>query len=158
MKYRLAEGYEIDVEPSVISKRIACAIEHSELTYQQLEDKTGIPKSALQRYATGKTQKIPDGRIFSIAIATHTSPLYLFGQTDVMEEEPMRTVQRPLSIVFPDGTSCAPDRILEHIRDTDEKSKLVTDVLLKVPKLSMEDLHKVNDYMDLLLLRHVKEI
>lgn len=88
MKYRLAEGYEVDVEPALISKRILQAIEKSELTYQQLEEKTNIPKSAIQRYASGQTKKIPDGRIFAIARATHTSIMYLLGQTDVMDEEP----------------------------------------------------------------------
>lgn len=155
--YTFEDGTTIRIDPLVVSQRIKNVLEEKNMSLQELSDLTGIAKSSLQRYSSGATDKIPTDRLVKIALKTHTSIFYLLGQDVPMEEEPMRAVQRPLSIVFPDGTSCAPDLILEHIRDTDEKSKLVTDVLLKVPKLSMEDLRKVNDYIDLLLLRHDKE-
>ena len=157
IRFKLDDNFTIEVSPEIVSKRLKSVIEEKGISYTELKDLTGIPRATIQRYAAGKTDKIPTDRLVKIALKTHTSIFYLLGQDVPMEEEPMRAVQRPLSIVFPDGTSCAPDLILEHIRDTDEKSKLVTDVLLKVPKLSMEDLRKVNDYIDLLLLRHDKE-
>lgn len=44
---------------SSIADRIMLAYRNSRLTYQELETRTGISKSALQRYITGETGKIP---------------------------------------------------------------------------------------------------
>lgn len=38
-------------------------IQSSGLTYKQLEEQTGVPKSAIQRYASGTTEKIPVDRL-----------------------------------------------------------------------------------------------
>ena len=158
MKYKLAEDYEVDVEPALISKRILQAIEKSELTYQQLEEKTNIPKSAIQRYASGQTKKIPDGRIFAIARATHTSIMYLLGQTDTMEEEPYSGPHNgPLQILSSDGFVGTPEEVIRHNREKKEADRFATDVVLKVMKLNKEDLQKVDDYIDLLLMRQNKE-
>lgn len=62
-----------------IAERILKAITHAGLSYGELSAKTGIPKSALQRYATGETDKIPAKYIESIARATKVSPYYLMG-------------------------------------------------------------------------------
>lgn len=64
---------------SALSARIKKAIEHAGLSYSELSALTGIPKSALQRYATGETDKIPAKYIESIAHATRVSPIYLMG-------------------------------------------------------------------------------
>ena len=40
---------------------------------------TGVPKSTLQRYATGETTAIPLDRLETIAKATSVSPAYLMG-------------------------------------------------------------------------------
>ena len=64
---------------SEISKRILNAINNSELSYGELSKLTNIPKSALQRYATGETEKIPINRIEAIAKATGTTAAYLMG-------------------------------------------------------------------------------
>jgi repressor LexA len=54
-------------------------IKKEDVSYGELSIKTGIPKSALQRYATGKTEKIPLDRIEQMAKALHTTPAYLMG-------------------------------------------------------------------------------
>ena len=41
------------------SLKIKEAIEKSGLTLMELQEKTGISKSAIQRYASGNTDKIP---------------------------------------------------------------------------------------------------
>lgn len=156
MKYKLAEGYVVDVDSSIIAKRIAIAIEYSELTYQQLEEKTGIPKSAIQRYATGQTQKIPDGRIYSIAKATRTSPFFLFGQTDEMTEEKYHAVQEPLKIVLPDGSHLFAENF-KPVQSGSKKNRLAAGIFEKVTRLNEENLQKVDEYIDLLLMRQNKE-
>lgn len=64
---------------SLISDRIKRAIEESGLSYQALQEKSGIPKSAIQRYASGNTEKLPIDRIVDIARALNVSPTYLMG-------------------------------------------------------------------------------
>lgn len=64
---------------SDISKRILDILLSKEISYGELADKTGIPKSALQRYATGQTEKIPIDRLEKIATAIGTSAAYLMG-------------------------------------------------------------------------------
>lgn len=59
--------------------RIYKAIQKADLSYGELSRITGIPKSALQRYATGETTKIPLDRIESIAKATNVTASYLLG-------------------------------------------------------------------------------
>lgn len=64
---------------SDISKRILDILLNKEISYGELAEKTGIPKSALQRYATGQTEKIPIDRLEKIATAIGTSAAYLMG-------------------------------------------------------------------------------
>lgn len=61
------------------AQRIRQAIEDSGLTFVELEKKTGIPKSTLQRYASGDTKKIPVNCIEEIAAATGVSAPWLMG-------------------------------------------------------------------------------
>lgn len=71
------------------SERIEAAIQQSRLCYAELERITGISKSALQRYASGKTKKIPVDCIEKIAAATNTSSRYLMGwEDDQPSDEP----------------------------------------------------------------------
>ena len=65
-----------------IAKRIHGLMQEQDLSYADLSQKTGIPKSALQRYATGNTAKIPMDRIEAIASALDVSAAYLIGWTD----------------------------------------------------------------------------
>ena len=61
------------------SERILKAIKDKNISYSELSKATGIPKSALQRYATGETEKIPIDRIESIAQAVNVSAQYIMG-------------------------------------------------------------------------------
>jgi transcriptional regulator with XRE-family HTH domain len=65
-----------------ISKKILSLIEQNKFSYGELSSITKIPKSALQRYATGQTEKIPLDRLKLIAEALHTTPAYLMGWED----------------------------------------------------------------------------
>ena len=67
---------------SEISDRILNKMNNVSISYGQLSKDTGIPKSALQRYATGETEKIPIDRLEKIARALHTTPAYLMGWED----------------------------------------------------------------------------
>lgn len=64
---------------SEISERIMASIKRKNMSYGELSHITGIAKSALQRYATGETEKIPLPRLEAIAEALNVSAAYLMG-------------------------------------------------------------------------------
>ena len=59
------------------AERINKAIKDKGISYAELEKITGVSKSALQRYASGETKKIPIDAIEKIAAATGTDARYL---------------------------------------------------------------------------------
>lgn len=75
--------YRKDVKlMSIKYERILERMEIEDISYGELSKKTGIAKSALQRYATGETTKIPIDRIEKISYALKTAPEYIIGWTD----------------------------------------------------------------------------
>lgn len=62
-----------------IIDRLKLSIEKSKLSYVELEKKTGIAKSSIQRYANGTTKKIPIDAIQAIAKACGVSAGYIMG-------------------------------------------------------------------------------
>lgn len=71
------------------AERIRGAIQEKGLSYSELERITGVSKSALQRYASGETKKIPVDVIEKIASATGVSARYLMGwdESETSKEE-----------------------------------------------------------------------
>lgn len=65
-----------------VIKRLKECIEGSGYTYEQLEKKTGISRSSLQRYANGVTAKIPVDAIQTIAEALNVKAEYILGWDD----------------------------------------------------------------------------
>ena len=80
---------------SEISNRILNIILDKDISYGELSTITGIPKSALQRYATGETEKIPIDRLELIAKALGTTTAYLMGWVD--NSAPTETSEREVS-------------------------------------------------------------
>lgn len=64
------------------AKRIAAEAEKKGLSTRDLAAMTGIPKSAMQRYTSGTTEKIALVRLQAIADALGVSSAYLAGWTD----------------------------------------------------------------------------
>lgn len=90
---------------SDISERMLNIILEKEISYGELSDKTGIPKSALQRYATGQTEKIPIDRLQIIASAIGTTPEFLMGwNTD--DSSPFIPIPRMKRWHVIGGTAC----------------------------------------------------
>lgn len=73
---------------SDISNRILDIILTKGISYGELAELTKIPKSALQRYATGQTEKIPIDRLENIAKAIGTTTAYLMGWEDPSSSPP----------------------------------------------------------------------
>lgn len=62
-----------------IIKRLKKVIDNSGFSYMELEKKTGVSKSALQRYANGSTKKIPIDVIQAIAETVNVSAAWIMG-------------------------------------------------------------------------------
>lgn len=71
---------------NAISERILNLLAEKDISYGELSIQTNIPKSALQRYATGQTEKIPIDRLDRIAKALNTTPAYLMGWEEAKEK------------------------------------------------------------------------
>lgn len=81
---------------SDVSKRILDILSEKDISYGELSSKTGIPKSALQRYATGQTEKIPIDRLEIIAKAIGTSASFLMGWEDAKKKDVEHSPLLPL--------------------------------------------------------------
>lgn len=68
--------------------KILDAMSKKNISYGELSAMTGIPKSALQRYATGATEKIPLPRVELIAKALDISAAYLMGWEETIKPTP----------------------------------------------------------------------
>lgn len=65
-----------------IAHRITQYMKEKGMSYGELSRLTNIPKSALQRYATGETTKIPLDRIGAIASALNVTTASILGWVD----------------------------------------------------------------------------
>ena len=64
---------------TTVSDRIRAQMERLSLSYGELAQKTGLSKSAVHRYATGGTDKVPTEALEKMAQALHVTPAYLTG-------------------------------------------------------------------------------
>jgi len=74
-------------EQLTTSERLRQVIEEKHITYAELERLSGVPKSAIQRYASGNTKKIPLDRIFRIADALGVAPFEIVGMDHPWESD-----------------------------------------------------------------------
>jgi len=116
-----------------ISQKILDTLQSQNISYGDLAVETGIPKSALQRYATGETEKIPLERLEKIAAALHVETAWLLGWA----EKPNSSVFRPLTRKkIPVG--------FEKLPET-ELAPLVGDIACGLPILAEEN---IETYVD----------
>ena len=60
-------------------EKLSQAMKDREMSTRQLSELTGIPKSAIQRYTSGETEKIPIDRMICMAEAMGIDPAYVMG-------------------------------------------------------------------------------
>ncbi len=90
-------GIQVDdlIQPLVgrkppFAERLSLAMEYAGISQRELERLSGIPQSAIQRYASGTTDKVPLDRIETLARALNVSAKYLVGWSDVMREPDLK--------------------------------------------------------------------
>ena len=64
---------------TTVSDRIRAKMAELSLSYGELAQKTGLSKSAVHRYATGGTDKVPTEALEKLARALGVTPAYLTG-------------------------------------------------------------------------------
>ena len=121
------------------SERIRIAIKNKGLSYADLEFLTGVSKSALQRYATGQTKKIPIDVIEKIATATGVSSRYLMGWDDETEKVAPETLKS--------------DPQLEDVM----KVMSENDWIYSLKSMSPENRNKMQEMAELLLLKQAQD-
>ena len=62
-----------------VSDRIRAQMQLRNLSYGELAAATGLAKSAVHRYATGQTDKVPTEALEKLARALGVTPAYLTG-------------------------------------------------------------------------------
>lgn len=77
-----------------IAKKIYDEMYKQKMSYAELSRITGISKSALQRYVTGETGKMPLPRLEAIAKALDVLPEYLIGWEEKKSDEKLTPVQQ----------------------------------------------------------------
>ena len=77
-----------------IAEKILRLMKEASISYGELAAQTGIPKSALQRYATGTTTKLPLPRLEAIASALGVSAAYLMGWEQLNEGEAPASIKK----------------------------------------------------------------
>ena len=61
------------------SEKLAAAMREKNISIRELSEKTGVPKSAIQRYTSGDTEKIPIDRMKLMSEALGIDPASIMG-------------------------------------------------------------------------------
>ena len=97
------------------ANRLSAAIAASKLSYGELSKMTGISKSAIQRYATGATDKIPIERLKALAYALNVTLSELTGWRGE-ETERAREELPEITMIARAGEKMSPERRQDMLR------------------------------------------
>lgn len=93
-----------------IARRLYDAIQARQLSYGELSRLTGIPKSAIQRYATGTTEKIPLDRLNALAAALGLPSGALTGWSDAPDTAADEPLPEEIHMIARAGRKMSPER------------------------------------------------
>ena len=80
--------------------RMKQAVKNASLSYMDLERLTGVSHSTLQRYLTGKTNRIPLSAVEKIAKATGVSAAWIMGWEEETKDKPAPISDEKIKSVF----------------------------------------------------------
>jgi transcriptional regulator with XRE-family HTH domain len=95
-----------------VSNKLLTAITEAGHSYKQLSKLTGVPSSSLQRYATGRTKKIPIDLIRRVGEATGKELAYFI---DFPQEESPRILLKQSATAQAFSSWCSPNAKLTLI-------------------------------------------
>ena len=102
---------------TITTKRLIALLEDSNLSYSELSSRTGVSKSSLQRYFTGKTTKIPVPVVEKLAAVFGVHTAYLMGWVD----DPNYTETEKAATNDGDGLSESQRELMEFARGLSEE-------------------------------------
>lgn len=82
------------------SKRLLEAMQKKDISTRKLSELTGIPKSAIQRYTSGDTEKIPIDRMKLMAEALGIDPAYIMGWETEEAGKKLKDIGQQLTAPF----------------------------------------------------------
>lgn len=115
---------------NTVADNLLSVIRGHEMSYGELSRLTGIPKSALQRYATGRTRKIPFDRVRLIAEVIGVDPAVLTGDTNApaRTDIPLAGSKTRIPLIKSTGIGKAPILSAENIlRMTEQPDNMDAD-------------------------------
>lgn len=127
---------------SDMSDRILASIKRKGISYTELAEKTGIPKSAIHRYATGDTEKISTTRIAQLAKALDVSIGYLTGWEDEAPTEPTADYYESIGVAArmrPTTPTVTAEGILSQLQSLERQLKTQVEMTPREQRL-------VNDF------------
>lgn len=104
-----------------IAEKLLVAFNESPYSYSELAKQTSIPKSALQRYITGDTEKIPVDRLRKICDKLGLDVAEVIGWTEDSRQN------------FNSHPNDAPVNNLAQHSDSSRKRRKIADLLAQLP-------------------------
>ncbi len=99
-----------------IANRLYAAIAARKISYGELARETGIPKSAIQRYATGATEKIPLERLRALSAALGVTLSSLTGWPEGEARPAAREELPEITMIARAGQKMTPERRQDMLR------------------------------------------
>ena len=87
---------------NTVAERMLELMRKQGLSYGRLSEKTGVPQSALFRYATGETGKMSFDRLAIIADALGCTSAYLLGWEKEIKQDPVALAEKHLEVLMDD--------------------------------------------------------
>lgn len=112
---------------------IAKLMKDKEVTYAELEKRTGLPRSVLNRYVNGVTKKIPIDNLEKIAKALGVAPVYfVVGDIEIRPEDG-RTYIDPAAAIAREAIGSVPEE--PSVNQAQEKAEFMLEALERLTKL-----------------------
>ena len=112
---------------------IAKLMKDKEVTYAELEKRTGLPRSVLNRYVNGVTKKIPIDNLEKIAKALGVAPVYfVVGDIEIRPEDG-RTYIDPAAAIAREAMGSVPEE--PSVNQAQEKAEFMLEALERLTKL-----------------------
>ena len=116
------------------TQRLRHLIKDSRIGYVELEEKTGIAKSSIQRYASGSTKKIPVDAVEKLASVLGVLPAYITGWTDIYGNQPSKHPEPQVEEVL-EGILARLDRDSYDSEESYEVMKASLECTLQINKI-----------------------
>ena len=136
------------------SEKLAAAIRDKGISIRELSELTGVPKSAIQRYTSGMTEKIPIDRMKKMAEALNIDPAYVMGWSDnapfgkpidgLIPRSQLRTLRVPILGETAAGEPVIANRIYDEYVDIPDDGHHY-DAALRVTGDSMSPRYSIGD-------------